>query len=149
MSAVGRSIDLGPHVRVWNPEPQQGLSSSIRVGMNALASSSKPLDGAFIVLGDQPMLEPATLEALAAAAGSARPADRPIVVPRYDEPGPRNPVLLLRPAWPLIDELSGDIGLAPLIDADPDRVLEVRVGGSMPDIDTPADLERLAREGSG
>ena len=113
-------------MRVWNPEPRRGLSSSIRVGMHALEAAAEPLDGAFIVLGDQPALRPATLERLAAAASCARPADRPIVVPRYaDDPGPRNPVLLLRPVWSLVDALDGNRSLAALIEANPDAVQTV------------------------
>ena len=130
MDRIGRVVDFGRAVRIWNPQPRRGLSSSIQVGMTALAAADEQLDGAFIVLGDQPRLRSATLERLVAAAAKARPADRPMVVPRYvDDPGPRNPVLLLRPAWTLVEELAGDIGLAALIDANPD-------------IDTPGDLVR-------
>jgi CTP:molybdopterin cytidylyltransferase MocA len=88
------------------------------------------------------------MDALRDAAARARPADRPLVVPRYadqGEAGPRNPVLLLRPVWPLVDELQGDRGLAALIDRNPDMVLSVPVPGTMPDVDTPGDLEALRR----
>jgi CTP:molybdopterin cytidylyltransferase MocA len=77
-------------------------------------------------------------------AATADEARRPLVVPRYLlEPGPRNPALLLRDAWGWVDELEGDRGLSALMDARPDLVLEVTVGGSMPDVDEPADLARL------
>jgi CTP:molybdopterin cytidylyltransferase MocA len=64
------------------------------------------------------------------------------VVPRYaDQPGPRNPVLLLRPAWSAAASLEGDRGLAELIEANPHQVAEV--DGAMPDVDTTADLDAL------
>ena len=85
--------------------------------------------------------------ALERSAARARPADRPLVVPRYEEqPGPRNPVLLLRPAWSWVDELEGDTGLAALIAQRPDMVQEVTVAGAMPDVDEPEDLERLGAD---
>jgi CTP:molybdopterin cytidylyltransferase MocA len=83
------------------------------------------------------------LQALASAAGSAHSAGRSLLVPRYETAGPRNPVLLLRPAWGWVDELEGDRGLAPLIASRPDAVLEVPVSGDMPDVDEPADLDHL------
>ena len=85
------------------------------------------------------------MHTLAASAATARPADRPLVVPRYQTPGPRNPVLLLRPSWSWIDELKGDHGLGTLIDERPDMVLEVAVSGAMPDVDTAEDLARAER----
>jgi CTP:molybdopterin cytidylyltransferase MocA len=88
------------------------------------------------------------MDALRDAAARARPADRPLVVPRYAgeaDAGPRNPVLLLRPLWTLVDKLEGDRGLASLIHDRPDMVLSVAVKGTMPDVDTAADLERVRR----
>jgi len=65
-------------------------------------------------------------------------------VPRYAEGGGANPALLLRAAWPLVDELSGDTGMARLIRDRPDLVRELPVPGSNPDVDTPDDLAALA-----
>jgi CTP:molybdopterin cytidylyltransferase MocA len=143
--AVERSIAWVAEERVVNPAPQRGIASSIRTGILALRSSREQaaIAGVFIVLGDQPRLRADVLDRLASrAAGSARP----IIVPAYaDDPGPRNPVLLLRAAWPLIETLDGDHGLGPLISTRPDLVAEVGVAGAMPDLDEPADLERLER----
>lgn len=140
---VERAMGWADEIRVRNHEPERGLASSLQVGIDALRALPDAFDGAFIVLGDQPRLRAETLHALEAASATARPADRPAVVPRYDEPGPRNPVLLLRPAWSWVDELEGDHGLGPLIAARPEAVFEVAVSGAMPDIDTPDDLAQL------
>ena len=142
-AAIEQALAWRDEIRVRNHAPERGLASSLQVGIDALRALPDPFDGAFIVLGDQPRLRAPTMQALETAAAAARPADRPVVIPRYDAPGPRNPVLLLRPAWGWVDELTGDHGLGPLIAAVPDLVLEVPVTGAMPDVDTPADLERL------
>ena len=137
---------LPTEIRALNRDPDRGLASSLQVGIRALEAMSQSFDGAFIVLGDQPRLRAEAMDALRDAAARARPADRPMVVPRYageTEAGPRNPVLLLRPVWSLVDQLKGDQGLASLIDGSPDMVLSVPLRGAMPDVDTTDDLERL------
>ena len=93
---------------VVNPAPEEGLSSSVRIGLAVLAvTRAEDLDGALIVLGDQPRTSLATIKALLAA---EVPEGRSIVVPRYRGGGGPNPALLLRPAWPLAAQLQGDRG---------------------------------------
>jgi molybdenum cofactor cytidylyltransferase len=123
--------------RVHNPHPEDGLSSSLRVG---LAAVSPAMEAAFVVLGDQPLVRPDVLAALMAA---APPSDHVAVVPDYADGGGANPVLLRRPGFALIDGLVGDRGLGPLLGAMPERVTIVPVSGSNPDVDTRADLARL------
>ena len=145
-AGIEQALPWGDEVRVRNHAPQLGLASSLQVGIDALRALPDAHDGAFIVLGDQPRLRAHTMRLLEAAATTSRPGDRPAVVPRYDTPGPRNPVLLLRPAWSWIDELTGDYGLGSRIEQHHDQVLEVPVEGAMPDIDTPDDLAGLEQE---
>jgi molybdenum cofactor cytidylyltransferase len=134
-------------LRVINDTPERGLASSLQVGMRALATMPTTLDGVFIVLGDQPRLRPEVMRALADAVPEARRSYRALLVPHYeDDPGPRNPVLLLRPAWDAVEDLEGDRGLGLLIATRPDLVLEIPVAGSMPDIDRTEDLEALRAE---
>jgi molybdenum cofactor cytidylyltransferase len=140
---IEQALDWQGEIRVRNPRPSRGLASSLQVGIDTLRALPLDLGGAFIILGDQPRLRVDVLEALASAAESSRSADRAAVVPRYEDEGPRNPVLLLRPAWSWVDELDGDRGLAPSIASRPDAVLEVPVSGGMPDVDEATDLERL------
>lgn len=90
---------------VRNPAPERGLSSSVRVGLAAIAQGH---DAALVVLGDQPRTSPATIRALLDA---PLPAGREIAIPRYAAGGGANPALLLRPAWSLAATLDGDRGL--------------------------------------
>ncbi len=136
--------------RIRNPDPTAGLASSLRIGFAALARAaqaeagtdgSPTPDAILVALGDQPLLSPATIRALVNA---TRAPERPVVVPRYANDRGRNPVLLGREAFRLIDETAGDRGLGPVLEAHPDVVHEVPVDGDNPDIDARADLATLA-----
>jgi CTP:molybdopterin cytidylyltransferase MocA/SAM-dependent methyltransferase len=130
-------IDWGVARRVVNPDPSRGLSSSLAVGIAALGED---VDAALIVLGDQPLLSPAVIQALI---GTPPTAERPIVVPVYPADGGRNPVLLGRTAFALVADARGDRGLGPVLAAHPELVQEVIVDGVNPDVDTRADLVGL------
>ena len=125
--------------RVRNPDPGAGLSSSLRVGMTALAEGTEAV---LVLLGDQPLVRADVIEALLAALGAG---GRPVVVPRYEGGGGANPVLIARAAWPLALDTAGDRGLGPVLHAHPELVREVAVPGENPDVDTPGDLAALER----
>lgn len=145
--AIERGVAWQRERRIRNLAPERGIGSSLKLGMEALESDADEFDGAFIVLGDQPRLRADVLRALADAAAVARPADRPLVVPRYaDDAGPRNPVLLLRPAWSLVSDLDDERGLGPMIEQRPELVQVVEVSGAMPDIDTATDLAKVREQ---
>ncbi len=125
---------------VWaavNPDPDAGLSSSLRVGLLAVRSD---MEAVLVLLGDQPLLDPSVIDRLLAAYSSKGP---PVVVPRYADGGGPNPVLVGRPGWALAQEASGDRGLGPVLRSHPELVREIEVPGSNPDIDTPEDLSAL------
>jgi CTP:molybdopterin cytidylyltransferase MocA len=141
---VEAAIDWHEEVRILNPVPDRGISSSLRIGIDALDALSVAVDGAFIVLADQPQLRTATLRALERAAADPGTADRHFMVPWYfDDPGPINPVLVRRVAWPLVRELSGDRGLGPFIRQHPELCLRVPIAGTMRDVDSLEDLDEL------
>ena len=136
---IEEGIDWLEERRVRNPDPRH-LSSSLQVGIDAVAAIDPPVRAAVIVLGDQPRTRPEVIRALLAA---ARSGDRPVVVPRYADGGGANPVVLLADAFELVDEAIGDRGLGPVLASNDDLVTEVPVPGANPDIDTPDDLARL------
>jgi molybdenum cofactor cytidylyltransferase len=139
---VERAVDWQGATRVRNPDFADGLASSLHVGIRAIASVDPPLDGTFVCLGDQPTLKPSVLRLLATVTSGT---DRPIVLPAYtgEAAGASNPALLRRTAWPLVEALSGDRGMGPVIAQHPELVHHVPVEGDNPDVDTPEDLRRL------
>lgn len=134
---IDRAINWRTERRVRNPAPAAGLASSLRIGMAAVDAAA---DAVLVVLGDQPLVLPATIQALVDA---PREAARAVVLPRYANDQGRNPVLLRREAFGLVDEASGDRGLGPVLAAHSDLVQEVLVAGDNPDIDSGADLAAL------
>jgi molybdenum cofactor cytidylyltransferase len=123
--------------RVRNPDPDAGLSSSLRVGLDSL---SPGIQAALILLGDQPLVHVDVVESI--LGGFASEA-QPIVVPRYRDGGGPNPLLIHRSAWPLARQAQADRGLGPVIRERPDLVVEIDVEGSNPDVDTQEDLAAL------
>jgi molybdenum cofactor cytidylyltransferase len=122
-----------------NPRPGDGLSSSLRIGLD-VAAQDRTVDAVLVLLGDQPAVRTAVISAVLAA---AEVAPEPIVRVRYADDEAPNPVLVRRAAWALVAGLSGDRGLGPLLLERPDLVAEVAVPGTNPDIDTPEDLARV------
>jgi molybdenum cofactor cytidylyltransferase len=135
--AFERALAWRDEIRVVNPRPDEGISTSVRLGLDAIARTKATR--AVVLLGDQPRLSAAQLDAILAT-----PVDgsRPIVVPHYSGV-PGNPVLLERAAWPLAAQLRGDSGMAQLFAANPGLVRYVDIDGANPDIDTAADLAAL------
>ncbi|HYO44021.1 MAG TPA: nucleotidyltransferase family protein [Candidatus Limnocylindrales bacterium] len=125
--------------RVTNARPGDGLSSSLRMGLDAAAEDDE-VAAVLVVLGDQPAIRPEVIRAVVEAAdGSATP----FVCARYAADGAPNPVLVRRVAWAMAAGIAGDRGLGPLLATRPDLVLAVPVAGTNPDVDTPADLAAL------
>ncbi|MEX2547733.1 MAG: nucleotidyltransferase family protein [Chloroflexota bacterium] len=125
-------------LRVRNDDPGRGISSSLKLGLEALGDSDRVL----ILLGDQPNLTVGQLRQIV----DAGRASRPITVPRY-RGRPGNPVLLERSVWSMAGALDGDRGMSQLFSANSPLVWYVDVDGDNPDVDTEADLAALSRDG--
>ncbi len=132
-------IDLAECGVVENPEWEEGLASSLRVGLDALTRMSKA-DTALILMGDQPNIDPDVVDALRAA---KRKSKAMAVVPKYRYTW-GNPVLVDRTLWPRLISLSGDEGAKRLLQAHPEWVEEVWLESLPPrDVDTASDVEEL------
>lgn len=132
-------LDLAPARPVANPSPQEGLSSSVRIGLRALEGEA--VDAAVILPGDQPRVRVDVIATLIAAA--ERQPETPFIVPRYRDDAAPNPILARRSTWRLADELAGDRGFGPILVGHPELVVHVPVEGANPDVDTVADLLAL------
>jgi len=134
-------VDFGGATVVLNPEWEEGLAASLRVGLDLLSRHPR-YEATFVALGDQPEI-PA--EVPSALLGAAEETGRPAVVPRYRyQRG--NPALVARRLWARLMSLEGDAGAGSLWRAHPAWVHEVRFDHPAPvDIDTPADFQKLLR----
>ncbi len=114
-----------------------GLSRSLAAGLAAVPAE---WHAALIMLGDMPLVAPATLAALAAAAVDADAVVVPVAGGRRG-----NPVAWGRTHWPQLRALSGDRGARALLDEVAVVDLATDDPGIFADIDTPADLAVLRR----
>lgn len=126
-------------ILVENPDYAEGLSTSLRRGLDALPETS---DGAVIALGDMPRVAGPEIDRLIAAFNPLE--GRGICVPVVD--GQRgNPVLWGRAFFAEMRQVSGDTGARQLIAAYGEAVCEVPMSGDgvLLDIDEPEALEAL------
>lgn len=139
LESVIAAVDLTDFGVVENPEWEEGLAASLRVGLDALTRMSKA-EAAFIVLGDQPDVPDEVPEKLAEAWEGSR---KLAIVPKYRYTA-GNPVLVSRELWPRLMSLSGDDGARRLLHAHPEWVEEVWIESYPPrDIDTQRDVDDL------
>ena len=136
---VRRGVSLEGTRVVVNEEFEAGMSASIRAG---LRGASADAEAYLIVLGDQPLVAPATIRALVERRAATRAR---ILVPTYL--GVRgNPVLLEASLSAEIKAVRGDVGCRGVVAAHKAEVVEVPVDdpGILLDVDTPEELRRIA-----
>ncbi|MBK8907102.1 MAG: molybdopterin-binding/glycosyltransferase family 2 protein [Rhodospirillales bacterium] len=133
---------------VYNPEYEEGLSTSLHRGLAALPAD---VDGVAVCLGDMPEVEAGVLHRLIAAFDPHE--GRAICVPTWS--GKRgNPVIIASRFFAEIRAISGDVGARSLIGEHPEDVAEVAMddlphgAGILQDVDTPEDLRALPRRQS-
>lgn len=135
-----RALLDGLRIRmVENPEPGEGMGSSIRVGVEAI---SQDADGAVILLADQPFVTSSTIDRLIdAAAAGAR-----IAASAYCATiGP--PAYFHRGLFPELLALEGDRGARSVILAHPGEVVTVPLPeADATDVDTRDDLSAIGEE---
>ncbi len=137
---VRRGVALDGTIVVFNPEYPQGLSTSLRRGVEALPSSVAAF---LVVLADQPFVSPSTLAHLA---GSWESSEAGIIIPTFR--GVRgNPVLIDRSLSGDLAKISGDRGCKAIFGEHEDEILEVPVDdpGILFDVDSRDQLEKARR----
>ena len=127
-------LDGLPVTFVHNPRYAEGLSTSLKVGLDAVPAEA---DGALICLGDMPAVSTAHLDALIAGFDPAH--GKCIGVPTHERKR-GNPTLWSRLLFDDMREIAGDVGARHLIGANESLVYEVEFGdtGVLTDLDTPA-----------
>jgi molybdenum cofactor cytidylyltransferase len=124
---------------VYNPNYQNGMASSIQVGLAALSSNAEAV---MISLADLPFIQPAELNLLISAFSQRK--DKTIAVPTYA--GQRgNPVIFDFCHRADLHALRGDVGGKSILAHHPDAVLEVEMPTTsiLDDIDTWEAYTRL------
>lgn len=133
------TVDLDGCGVVENPEWEEGMASSLRVGLDALIQLSRA-EAALIVIGDQPNIDPRVVADVVETFGRT---SAPVVIPKYRYTW-GNPVMVGRPLWPRLMSLEGDEGAQRLFKAHPEWVEEVWTDQLPPrDVDTESDLSEL------
>jgi molybdenum cofactor cytidylyltransferase len=128
-SLAGRDVRI-----VLNPDYREGLGASVRVGVAALPDE---VEAAMFLLGDQPGLSAAAIDALLAHAWPDG-----IVAPLADG-RQGNPTLFGRRWFGELARCSGDRGGRSVIAAHPEALRLVEVEADLRDVDTPQDLAGL------
>lgn len=140
LDAVLESVELDDDTYIIeNLEWEEGIASSLRVGLDALTRLSK-CDSALVVIGDQPAV---SAEVVAELLRSHAKEGRPVTIPKYRYTW-GNPVIVDRSLWPRLMSLEGDEGAKRLWQAHPEWVNEVWFADQAPrDVDTEADVVEL------
>lgn len=123
-----------------NPAWEEGVASSVRVGLDTLEKFSRDIDSVLLTLCDQPGLNTNAYRALLAA---RQRSDRPVVAAHYGG-HPGAPALIHRSYFAELARLTGDAGARQLFPRIPEADREwVDLPELAHDIDTPEDLARL------
>ena len=140
---VAAALSHLPVTLVDNPDHAQGLSTSLRAGLNAVPEDA---DAVLVCLGDMPLVTGRHLDRLIAAYAPVE--GRAIVVPT-DRGKRGNPVLWDRRFFDEMRRVAGDVGARHLIGVHDDLVVEVPFddGATALDVDTPAALADLIAGG--
>lgn len=130
-------VRLARALAVMNSQYAQGQSTSLRMGLRDARAS----DAIVVLLGDQPLVTPALIDALIERQRETRAS-----AVMCGSKGRRSPPTLLhRDLWPALETLSGDLGAREILrDRDDVATLEVTADlGGLEDVDRPDDLEAL------
>ncbi len=128
-------------ISVENPNYLQGMSTSLRTGLQTLLHSQNTqeqtfhsLSGVIIMLGDQPLLTSHSIDALIA---HKQATGKRIIAPLYN--GRRgNPVLFDASLFPELMEISGDEGARSVIERHKQEVATIELSNAIAsyDVDT-------------
>lgn len=135
---IAARVRPGRALVVRNAAYASGQASSLRTGLRAVADA----DAVIVLLGDQPMVTSALLDALAVRQRETQAAA--VVCAQGARRSP--PALLHRELWSEVDALSGDVGARELLARRSDVVVfDVPEGfGDLSDVDTQEDRDRLS-----
>jgi molybdenum cofactor cytidylyltransferase len=123
----------------YNSDWQQGMASSIRVGIKRLVAEHPTVQNALLMLCDQPFVDTAVLQRLI---DEKLRSNSRIVASAYQNTMGA-PVLFDQSYFTALMTLQGQEGAKKLLSKYKDQVIGIPFEKGAIDIDTPADYERL------
>jgi molybdenum cofactor cytidylyltransferase len=127
-------------IPVINERWEQGISTSIHAGLDALEEIAPNAAGALILICDQPRL---TADHLCALMDAFAAQSEAVIVASAYAGVLGIPAVFPRSVFAHLRSLSGDKGARALLVKPPCRLIEVSFSGGEVDIDQPADLSQL------
>ncbi|MEX0605876.1 MAG: nucleotidyltransferase family protein [Marinobacter sp.] len=121
---------------VFNPHWREGLSSSLKVGLEALPARTV---GAYVLLADQPLI--ASWDLLQLRLTAEQNTSSPVATAYGNHPGV--PAYLPRALWAELAELRGDRGAAGVLASV--GAVRIQIPGAELDVDTPADWAKASQ----
>ncbi|HWA93479.1 MAG TPA: nucleotidyltransferase family protein [Terracidiphilus sp.] len=138
---VQQVLDGTEAIAIENHRWQEGLSTSVRAGVEAVEAHSGIFDGVLLMNCDQPRLDSVHLASLIAVF-EAR--SREVIVASSYAGTNGVPALFPRRLFNELKMLTGDKGARMLFARNTDALIAVPFDGGDIDIDTPDDLAHLA-----
>ncbi len=137
--AVAAAVEVGRGRIVRSDHWAEGMAASLQVGVAAEPDA----DVVLILLGDQPRVTPAVIERVLARA--TREGDAFVAARAAYGGVPGHPVALGRDLLRLVPTLRGDAGARDLLAERKAQLVESGDLGDGTDVDTPEQLEAIAR----
>lgn len=128
---------------IENLDYRQGMSTSLHKGVETLLTASQTLDGALIMLGDQPLMTPSIINAVIETQSTTH---KRIVTPYYN--GKRgNPTFFAASLFPELLQVTGDEGGRKVIERHPNDVAKLELADSTAnyDVDTWETYQEVVR----
>jgi molybdenum cofactor cytidylyltransferase len=134
-------IDVGSSIVVINDKWQEGMASSIRCGINSLLKESPGIEGAILMVCDQPFIYPDLLLQLIT---KQQLTGKPIITSSYaDTFGP--PTLFHKTIFSELLQLKGDVGAKSILRLNASELEFISFPEGVIDIDTDADYQKLSK----
>ena len=134
------AIDSTAQPSIFNPDWEQGISTSIQVGLDAVDRLAPAPPGALILPCDQLRLGPNHLRTLLSTFAAQ---SEPTIATSTYASVLGIPAVFPRAAFPQLLALQGDTGARALLLNPPCALIAIPFDGGEIDIDEPADLDLL------
>ena len=134
-----------PHTEinvVENKDWQEGMGSSIRLGVQAILESAKKFDGVLILVCDQPYLTETAIQDLVTLQASKKTA----ITASFYANIAGTPALFHASIFPDLLALKGDQGARKIIQERDQELAKLQFEKGMLDIDTQDDYQQLLKE---